>query len=257
MKGYDMNLKVFFLILLLPFPVLAQEPLIRVQYRAGDISTDPADSIWASASAVSVELEKQEFVTPAGGSERVVSIKAINNGLHIAFLLEWEDKNKDTTITQELFSDKIAIQFPLKNQDDTPAFMGDEELPVNIWLWRSDKAAVAHSRKVYGDYRHPGDSAFIKDVSRNTGLIEDLNGFGPGTITSQASQDVTGGGIYNNNLWRVVMLRPMVTADPGDVRFSQGTKNRLAIAVWDGAEKERGSRKSVSGWIDIKIDKPD
>ena len=89
--------------------------------------------------------------------------------------------------------------------------------------------------------------------------VEDLTGNGFNKLTTQASQDVMGNGLWeqygalkggccSGPTWRVVMKRSLATNDPNDVQFKAGSSLPVAFAVWDGQNSERGGRKSISNW---------
>lgn len=84
--------------------------------------------------------------------------------------------------------------------------------------------------------------------------VEDLNAEGFGTLTTQASQDVLGNGIYGNDAWKVVLKRNIATSDKNDVQFARFEMYvPIAFAVWDGAHEERNGMKGRSTWHYLKI----
>lgn len=77
--------------------------------------------------------------------------------------------------------------------------------------------------------------------------VEDLNAEGFSTLTTQANQDVDGKGNWNNNRWTVVFKRALKSKDSNDTQFS-GSKTPMAIAIWNGQNKERNGQKAVTQW---------
>ena len=77
--------------------------------------------------------------------------------------------------------------------------------------------------------------------------VEDLNAEGFSTLTTQAQQDVDGEGNWRNNRWAVVFKRALKTGDANDTQFNGG-KTPMAIAIWDGNNKERNGQKAVTQW---------
>lgn len=75
--------------------------------------------------------------------------------------------------------------------------------------------------------------------------VEDLNAEGFSTLTTQAHQDVDGKGNWFNNRWSVVFKRALSTNDQNDTQFS-GSKTPMAIAIWNGQNKERNGQKAVT-----------
>jgi DMSO reductase family type II enzyme heme b subunit len=70
-------------------------------------------------------------------------------------------------------------------------------------------------------------------------------------LTTQAHQDVDGEGNWNNNRWAVVYKRALTTGDGNDTQF-KGSKAPIAIAIWNGQNKERNGQKAVTQWNELK-----
>ncbi len=84
--------------------------------------------------------------------------------------------------------------------------------------------------------------------------VEDLNAEGFGTLTTQASQDVSGYGAHGNGSWSVVFIRGVSTSDSNDVQFGSFSGNiPVAFAVWDGSNGERNGMKGRSTWHWLKL----
>lgn len=96
---------------------------------------------------------------------------------------------------------------------------------------------------------NPGRSThnILSTNSMRRSPVEDLNAEGFSTLTTQAHQDVDGKGNWNNNRWTVVFKRDMKTKDSNDTQFT-GTKTPMAIAIWNGQNKERNGQKAVTQW---------
>ena len=87
----------------------------------------------------------------------------------------------------------------------------------------------------------------LSDASMRRSAVEDLNAEGFSTLTTQAHQDVDGKGNWANNRWTVVFKRALKTSDNNDTQFSAG-KTPMAIAIWNGQNKERNGQKAVTQW---------
>ena len=87
----------------------------------------------------------------------------------------------------------------------------------------------------------------LSDASMRSSAVEDLNAEGFSTLTTQAQQDVQGQGNWRNNRWSVVFKRSLSSGDSNDTQFS-GSKTPMAIAIWDGQNKERNGQKAVTQW---------
>jgi DMSO reductase family type II enzyme heme b subunit len=163
------------------------------------------------------------------GKVRSISVRSINNGDKIAFLLEWEDKTEDKK--GDGFKDGTAIEFPVgKEKAHFSHASRMEQLPggkVNVWHWKADSTD-----------------------------IKDMNAEGLGTLAVQQHQDVTGKGVWVNNKWRVVFIRTLKATDANDVDFQPLEYKDIAFAVWDGANGEQGAQKALSVWYYLQIEAP-
>ncbi len=87
----------------------------------------------------------------------------------------------------------------------------------------------------------------LSDNTMRRSPVEDLNAEGFGSLTTQAQQDVDGKGNWNNDRWTVVFKRALKTKDANDTQFT-GSKTPMAIAIWNGQNKERNGQKAVTQW---------
>ena len=91
----------------------------------------------------------------------------------------------------------------------------------------------------------------LSDASGRISAVEDMNAEGFSTLTTQAHQDVDGKGNWSNNRWGVVFKRALKTSDSNDTQFSGG-KTPMAIAIWNGNNKERNGQKAVTQWNELQ-----
>ena len=104
---------------------------------------------------------------------------------------------------------------------------------------------MGHNEGVFNPGRATGN--ILSDAGMRVSAVEDLNAEGFSTLTTQAQQDVDGEGNWRNNRWAVVFKRALKTGDANDTQFSGG-KTPMAIAIWDGNNKERNGQKAVTQW---------
>ena len=104
---------------------------------------------------------------------------------------------------------------------------------------------MGQNEGVYNTGRATGN--ILSDAAMRVSAVEDLNAEGFSTLTTQAHQDVDGEGNWRNNRWAVVFKRSLSTGDSNDTQFSGG-KTSMAIAVWNGGNKERNGQKAVTQW---------
>jgi len=104
---------------------------------------------------------------------------------------------------------------------------------------------MGQNEGVYNPGRATGN--ILSDATMRVSAVEDLNAEGFSTLTTQAHQDVDGEGNWRNNRWAVVFKRALKTGDANDTQFS-GSKTAMAIAIWNGGNKERNGQKAVTQW---------
>lgn len=195
---------------------------------SGSLPSAAGDPFWNSAMPKKniIELGPQLITNPQWPNPSIkrVSVGAVRNDAEIALLVEWQDdtENRSSTSGGE-YTDQIAVMFPLKQGKDLPPItMGGESGVVNIWQWKAvlDKA-------------------------------EDLNAEGFSTLTRQEHQDVEGKGVWANKTWRVIFKRALLNPDSNDIQFKHSLP--MAIAVWDGGNRETNGQKGISDWIFLRL----
>ena len=263
-------------------------PLITTQVASVLLFSDPLALQWQQVKETDLALiSLWQRDTP---TDRV-SVKAIADEKFILFRLEWEDETKDDeALYNAKFGDAAAIQFPLDPTTDPFFGMGDTTLVVNIWQWKSwweqdlyqyagvnsafpfnatDFYPFDMAGKSTQEYFASKDSAKVLSVTWNAGAasgniistqrrtspVEDLNGRGFGTLTSQpaAEQNVNGKGIWKDGRWSVVITRSLISPDKNDVSLKKGMTIPVAFAVWDGSLGDRNGQKMVTNWYRLTI----
>ena len=200
-------------------------------------------------------------------SIELVSIRAINNDDEIAFRLEWDDPFEDrihdaeaefdaSEISQpgafnsyvpaidaiprqlETFRDSVALQFPVRAPEGTakPHFLrGGASTPVNLWTWLADRSGE-------------GERAVEESLVRGWGQAPKPQ--------AEDAQQITGGAVWAEGRWQVVMRRPLVTEDKNDVQFARGRFIPMAVNAWDGSNGEHGLIMSLSSWYFVVLESP-
>ncbi|MFY3739679.1 MAG: hypothetical protein HMLIMOIP_000098 [Candidatus Nitrosomirales archaeon] len=118
---------------------------------------------------------------------------------------------------------------------------------------QNPRVPVEDVSKMYLPGYAAGNSFSTRDAPRQT-PIEELVAEGFGTLTSQQHQDSFGKGMYDNGMWKVVIARSMLTEDPTDAQFHAGKNTDMAVAVWDGGNREVNGRKAVALWHTLAIE---
>jgi DMSO reductase family type II enzyme heme b subunit len=213
--------------------------VVRVNRIAADTIEllEPGASQWAPVAPETLALSPTPILSQPSayvqavwkdgdyGVTRQVSVQAAHNGESIFFRLSWPDATKDDSIADtNAFADAAAVLFPEKG--DAPlTSMGSPDQPVFAWLWRPD--------------------------------LEE-----PYQVSAQgigSSQRLTGKGIaarsrHNGDGWTVVISRRLSGKGAG-LLLAPGATGKVAFAVWQGSEKERGGLKAVTlEWQPLEIE---
>ena len=200
-----------------------------------NISLDINDSVWDGIPAAEVALRpiRARDVWPDS-----VQTKVVINSTQIAFRFEWKDAepNEKVFVTTD-FVDGIALQFVPRGMPQDfvgiPFFgMGDEKEKVHIWNW---KATAKKLDSGNGKQNRP---------------VSVLEAYGFGTLEDQpdAAQTVDAAGTWQDGKWIVVLRQ-----DLKDSSFSAYESIPVAVAAWDGSERDRAGQKSVSEWMELKL----
>ena len=245
---------------------------------------DMASSLWERALPVDVPLSGQKTTQPMNMDAAVgsVSIRSLNNGEQITFLLEWEDEVEDVGGGVATYRDSVALQFPAAESGDPfNGFIcmgigidGGETTLIDIILWRADfqkdiEEGFTDIQDIfpnlgiteYPELAQPDAVIFrpaeavgnpLANSTRST-PIERLYAEGFGTLESRESVDAIGWGQWQEGKWKVVITRPLASEDPLNSQLELGQLTTLAIAAWDGGDQEVDGKKSVSSWLTIEV----
>ena len=238
--------------------------VLKSKLLEGDLPRDPDDLRWETAEFIEVPLAGQVIAKPRwqNPSIETIAIRSLYNDREIAFLLEWDDRTKNTSHEEtanpydreiegtyakvnisdepkEILRDAVAIEFPVRIPEGPGKpyfFMGQPGKSVNIWHWKAD---------------------WDKDTDRGTS-VEELNASGyrkPPTPQPPESQSVNGRGVWSNGMWKVVMTRSLIAEDKGgDVPFEKGKLIPMAFMAWDGSNGETGLKMSISSWYYLLLE---
>lgn len=175
------------------------------------------------------EAIRTKWSNRAIGAVDSVEVKALHDGRHLFFRLEWADatENRDHG-DNSVFPDGAAIALPV-NQESPPALitMGMPDNGINIWYWRAN------------------------EPDRGRHLLAE----GYGTSRTLDRDLVNVRGSWRDGRWRVVIARALeVTSIVPVAQLKAGQQTRFGIVVWEGGRAERAGLKSFSGdWIDLKL----
>lgn len=193
----------------------------------------PGDAAWGRAKAKSFRLSTQRSVRLNDADANAllevpgvpqVTVRALAAASELALLVEWPDATCDRGEGDEVtaYADAVALEVPVEfgpGRRLPYIGMGDEKAPVRLWQQRATKQGAAAM-------------AFV------------AAGFGSltrvGPAPAAAEYDA------GRKTWRAVFRVP---------RPARGLLP-VAFAVWDGARKERGGNKQLSGWAFLELPAP-
>lgn len=162
------------------------------------------------------------------GAVKEIWIKALHNQKSIFFCLNWQSKTPNYEIGDVgIFPDAVAVLLPFKDPEKTQIKeMGSKEYPTNSWYWRPD-----FDEKPKNQVAHGLSTSLYTETTSIVSVSE-----------------------WKDGSWVVVMGRPMKVKEEA-VNVTPGTKTAIGIAVWEGANGERGGVKAFSKeWREMIID---
>lgn len=203
------------------------EVVVKARLVSGEIPDQPDAAFWKGVESFYYPLVGQVIREPRLFTPSVegIQVQAVYNERELAFRLVWDDPaNSKSGGGQDSFEDAAAIEFPVQIPagNKRPFFlMGDADLAVQLFRWGS-----------------------------SSGMAE-INGNGLGKLEPQpsSSQDTKATAEFSNGQYRVVMKRPLRTADSGhDIQFEPGRFIPVAFFVWDGANGETAGKMALTSW---------
>lgn len=251
---------------------------IDVKKVSGDLSKDfQSESIWKTASAdQAISLMGQPMVVPKPKTTltSLINVTAVHDGKWIAFRLRWKDSEVSEAEKLATFSDAVAMQFPVKNNETPPPIMmGGKDDPVHLFHWKYQYQLDAKNGKKTVDQIYPNmttdmypmdfkEKGNFKEASKDqkdsfvggtaagnpqsfpkSGVDEIFaEGFGSSAVSE--SRLAKGFGEWKDGEWTVFVARPL--AYENGSKLIVGKKSQIAFAVWQGGKKEVGAIKSLT-----------
>lgn len=251
---------------------------IDVKKIAGDLSKDyKNETLWKMASPDQViNLMGQPMVAPKPKNTEtsLIHVTAVHDGKWIVFRMKWKDSEVSDSEKLATFSDAVALQFPIKNNEvPPPIMMGGKDDPVHLFHWKYQYQVDAKKGKKTIDQIYPNMTADMypmdfkqkgnfKEASKDqkesfvggtaagnpqsfskSGVDEIFaEGFGSSAVSD--SHLAQGYGEWHNGEWTAYIARPL-TYENGS-KLLIGKKSHVAFAVWQGGKKEIGAIKSLT-----------
>ena len=194
-------------------------------------------------------------------------VRVLFNENEIALRLAWNDRFADTTSQDSLlalaegwgaddtypvlfpegqrvrgyFNDAAEVMIPVR-YDRTPVLphfvYGNTGQPVDLWRWQADRQSTGKSSAAVMELRADGATQ-------------------PPKPHDMDSQNATGGGVWADGRWTVVIRRSLQTqAGSEEVQLLAGDLVPLAFHVWEGNNGETGLRMALSSWVFVDLHEP-
>jgi dimethylsulfide dehydrogenase subunit gamma/complex iron-sulfur molybdoenzyme family reductase subunit gamma len=253
------------------FPPAADQPVetLDVPYLERDIELSERgveDPIWQRIPGKTFALSPQVTAIPWGkASVPEVTVAAFHNGERIFFRLRWRDATENRAIGPDAFTDACAVMLPLVEEPQPNTIMMGFLEGANIWAWKAARDARVWgtvreaTERPYTDYYYPLEEREVFPIAAQPveSAVEDLVARGVGTLTPRAHQRVRGRGFWKDGMWTVILTRAVAAQQEGEATLPLGKARAVAFAVWDGAKGDRGARKSITGWVRLRLWSPD
>jgi DMSO reductase family type II enzyme heme b subunit len=227
-----------------------------------DLSQGIALDLWETIPVKEVEMMYQVTVLPWPKSViDIMRMKALHDAEDIFFYLNWDDSTENRSHEVGRFSDACALMFPLNEEVKPSTIMMGFLDSTNIWQWKAQQdeefwTQTQPTSEAYVDFHYPFEEDELFTVSRSIpkSAANDLLAIRVGTVTIKETQNIQGRGIWKEGQWHVVFKRSLSVTDlDEDAAFDREKAIYCALGAWNGEDGDRGGRKSISDWIELKI----
>lgn len=250
--------------------------------RVGRAPDDPDHEYWHAAPRLQVALGPQDMAQPMRLAAAVASIgvQALHDGQRVSFRLEWTDAGgDDLTVEVDHFRDACAVLLVMGDPNPALRPMGSVTAPATLLHWKADWQRDLDQGERQGldaaypnrtvdfypplvdvppmdvdiqSYEAAGATEWLpayhvhNPIARGarTSPVEKLIAFGFGTSSSAPTQDAHGRGVRTTGGWTVVVGKSLGASDDGESPVGPGGAASCAFAIWSGADRDAGSRKS-------------
>ena len=234
-----------------------------------------SSALWQKAKAGSVEAYPQTTIEMndaklvsenANNKAKKISVKIVQNGEYVAFLLQWKDatKNIQEGYASDVYGDGFAVQLPT-TLDKLPYIgMGSEGRAVVVHLQKaSGKVYEPNNNKdVYHQLNSSNQNAFATDLAKykdevNAQASSDYQkvfiaeGFRSTTQIKDNSEASLMEMKYENGMWSGLLVRRLKSEH---LDLTKGSFP-VAFALWDGGKKNRDGAKLLTTWVGVGAQK--
>ncbi|HXH84200.1 MAG TPA: c-type cytochrome, partial [Candidatus Tectomicrobia bacterium] len=203
--------------------------LVRVMRTDQAIPDDPNAEFWRTVPRNEIPLMGQVIVDPRNFNPSIdqVTVRAVYTEREIAFHLTWDDPTESKGDGKATFPDAISVQFPpaITASTERPYFlMGDGSEGVYLLRWEQGKG--------------------VMEATAN----------GPAKVAPMQGGEVTGGAVFDNGQYRLVIKRALAGTGEGRPTFVPALFTPVAFQAWDGGMGETGARMSLTSWYYLRLE---
>lgn len=238
--------------------------------RVAQLPSGPSDAAWDAAGAVGLQTTPLWWRDEAA---RQLTVQTLHDGKTLALRLVWQDAtHNDSAVRPDEFEDLAAVQV-YQGPREPFLGMGAHGSTVDLWQWRAGTKQDGAERWQSDEY--PFDTAIYRELFPDREMPDFLAaraagnplasrdasaaslaavGFGSLTYRPKASQVVAAEGVWSEGRWQVQLTRPLAPGAEQGVELSPGTTCSLAVALWDGAARDRAGQKLITLWNDLTVE---
>lgn len=241
-------------------------------------SEDPTHELWEGVPALRVDLYPQAMTPPMLTHSTIpwLGVRALHDTETIAFHISWQDNEVDDIEAMARFRDAVAVQLPVVTGSNPPITMGGPGQGVHIIQWKASwQADIDHGRRtvrhafphgfndVYPELLMSAEEAQVFypglhvanpiAVGGKDQPVEEAYAEGFGSLVTSPRQQAVGRGIRLAEGWAVVIGIPLA-GDATHADLSVGDVTQVAFAAWNGADRNRGSRKHWGNWVELRLE---
>lgn len=202
-----------------------------------------------------------------------VRVRAVYDDRSIAFLVQWDDMSAETSGSN---SPALAVP-PAEDEAPEPGaapasqpsggeggFWGDtsgqpaataqapsSEFSDAVALQLPSQMPTGNRRPyfIFGDPQDPVDLWFV-DLARHE--ARKLVGKGSASVTPADDEEIAAGARYEDGQWSVILERSLRSST--GISFAEGAFVPIAFSVWDGFDRERGSKRGLTAWYHVYVE---
>jgi hypothetical protein len=213
-------------------PAAGQSLSVAASSASADALLQDGPSAWSPIAVKHVALNRTpplyDTDEPAAPEIQSVDVRAIRSSGKLLMQLSWHDTTHDAVSLTEVPNTPPEARFrKLQTEADDRFF----DAAAVMFPEKSGITAIAPSLQM-GDAEHPVE-IYYWNATRGTMLMQ---AHGRST-TKRTGQTFPANGTYRNGQWSVIFELPDLPA---------GTP--VALAVWNGSQKDRDGRKYFSVW---------